>query len=70
MNQPPVPLSVTDESVAREKGRLLAVSAMILNPEAKRRVEEAYGIPYCRRVYPELYAAPSLWSRLVTRFRR
>jgi hypothetical protein len=68
MNQP-LPVSLVDESVAKENGRRLAVSAMLINPEAKKRVEDAYGLEYCRRVYPELYAAPSRWSRLVKNFK-
>ncbi len=46
-----------DAPTAREyeRGRQMALNAMRVDPEAKRRVEDAYGIPYCQDRYPELY---------------
>ena len=44
-----------DDTIAREHGRLLAMQAMVNNPEQKKVVEAVYGIDYCRRRYPECY---------------
>lgn len=40
---------------AAERGRLLAASRMADDPEARKRVENAYGIEFCRKMYPEVY---------------
>jgi signal recognition particle subunit SEC65 len=50
-----VSVSSFDESVARERGRLLAAQAIANNPEQKKVVEAVYGIQYCRNRYPEAY---------------
>lgn len=41
---------------ASEQGRRLAASAMRCNPLARKRVELAYGLDFCRSRYPEVYA--------------
>ena len=44
-----------DDDVAREKGRLLAAQAIAHNPDQKKRVEDMFGIEYCKRRFPEAY---------------
>jgi hypothetical protein len=38
-----------------EKGRLIAAHEIANNAEARKRVEDAYGIEFCRLNYPEAY---------------
>lgn len=64
-----VPISSFNDDVAREKGRLLAAQAMMRDPDARRRVEEVYGLEYSRRRYPEVYAAPSRFGRILDRLK-
>lgn len=52
--------SAEDVAKWKERGRLMAAGNMIMNPEARRRVEEAYGKDYCLARYPEVYAAEAL----------
>lgn len=54
---PDTPISVSsfDDTIARERGRLLAAQAMSNNPEQKRVVEATFGIAYCKSRYPEAY---------------
>jgi hypothetical protein len=40
---------------AMERGRQMAARKVAEDPEARKRVEEAYGLEYCRRRYPEAY---------------
>ena len=40
---------------ATEKGRLLAAHEVATNPEARARVEAAFGIEVCKLHYPEAY---------------
>lgn len=40
---------------AAERGRLLAAHEMATNPEARKRVEEAYGVAVAMQQYPEAY---------------
>jgi len=42
-------------AVAMERGRQMAARKVAEDPEARRRVEDAYGVEYCRRRYPEAY---------------
>jgi len=44
-----------DDDVAREKGRLLAAQAIAHNPDQKKRVEDIFGVEYCKRRFPEAY---------------
>ena len=54
-----------DDDVAREKGRLLAAQAIAHNPDQKKRVEDAFGVDYCKRRFPEAYR--SGFGRLLDR---
>lgn len=38
-----------------EKGRLYAASIIAQDPEARKRVEDGYGLEFCKRMYPEAY---------------
>lgn len=40
---------------AAERGRLLTAQTIACDAEARRRVEEAYGVDFCRANYPEAY---------------
>ena len=51
----PVSPSSFDDTLAAERGRLLAAQAMVNNPEQKKTVEAVYGVDYCKRRYPEVY---------------
>jgi hypothetical protein len=50
-----IPASSFDDDVAREKGRLLAAQAIAHNPDQKKKVEDLYGVDYCKRRFPEAY---------------
>ena len=50
-----ISVSSFDDTMARERGRLLAAQAMVNNPEQKKTVEAVYGVDYCKRRYPEVY---------------
>ena len=47
--------SAFDDDVAAERGRLFAARAIIENPEQRKLVEDALGIPYCKLRWPEAY---------------
>ena len=51
----PVSPSSFDDTLAAERGRLLAAQAMVNNPEQKKVVEATYGEQFCRNRYPEAY---------------
>ncbi len=51
----PISASSFDNTMAAERGRLLAAQAMANNPEQRKVVEATYGIDYCKRRYPEVY---------------
>ena len=53
---------------AAELGRLIAAHEMAENPEAKRRVEQVYGVEFCRIEFPEAYR--SGFARMLERVRR
>ena len=40
---------------AAEKGRLLTAHLMASDPDARKRGEDAFGIDFCRKQYPEAY---------------
>lgn len=50
-----IPMSPEEYITSRERGRRLAAQNMIANPEARERVEKAYGVVRCRVQYPEVY---------------
>ena len=43
------------DPVAAEKGRLVAANFISNDPEARKRVEDAYGVEFCKQMYPEAY---------------
>jgi len=53
--------------IARERGRRMAAEAVRCNPDARRRVEDAYGVERCMQLYPEAYP---LTNRLCSFVRR
>ncbi len=55
---------------ASERGRLMAAEAIKCNPESRKRVESQFGIPHCRRRYPEAYRFLDEMDRQKTRQRR
>ena len=40
---------------AAERGRLLAASRIADDPETRKRMEDRYGVEFCRTQYPEAY---------------
>ena len=68
MTRPP-PLSIFNDAVAAEKGRLLAAQAMMLTAESRQRVEAMYGLEYCKQRYPEVYAPPSRFGRILEKLK-
>jgi hypothetical protein len=44
----------------------MAAEAIRTNPEARRRVEQAFGVERCRERYPEAYVEPKIrfWGGL------
>jgi hypothetical protein len=40
---------------AAERGRLIAAHEMAENLEARKRVEDIYGVEFCRLEFPEAY---------------
>jgi hypothetical protein len=41
--------------VAAERGRLMTAHLMASDPEARKRGEDAFGVDFCRNMYPEAY---------------
>jgi hypothetical protein len=64
-----VPVSTYDDAVAAEKGRLLAARAIATDPEARKRVVDAYGEAYVRARYPEAFARSSRFSKILDRLK-
>lgn len=48
-------LSSFDDNIAKERGRLFAARAITENPEQRKRVEDAFGVPACKAMWPEAY---------------
>jgi hypothetical protein len=48
-------MSQREIDTAMERGRQMAARKMAEDAEARRRVEDVYGVEYCRRRYPEAY---------------
>jgi hypothetical protein len=44
-----------DDAIAYERGRLFGVRNMIENPEVRKRMEDQWGIAYCKLKFPEVY---------------
>lgn len=41
---------------SEEKGRQMAMRALLANPERRRQAEQIWGLQHVRNRYPELYA--------------
>lgn len=48
-------LSVSDDAIAAEKGRLLAAQQLAHDPEKRKLLEATFGLEYCKQRYPEAY---------------
>lgn len=48
---------------AAERGRLLTAHGMAVDPEGRKRVEDAIGVQACMQMYPEAYK--SGWGRFL-----
>lgn len=55
---------VVSGAVLAERGRLMAARQVARDPEARRRVEDIYGVDIARQTYPEAYKAKSIVDRL------
>jgi hypothetical protein len=53
---------------AAEKGRLTAAHVIASDPEARQRVEDAFGLEFCAKMYPEAYR--SGFMRILDRARQ
>lgn len=47
-------LSFADPDAA-ERGRLLTAQLISNDPEARSRIEDGFGVEFCRQMYPEAY---------------
>ncbi len=58
-------LDPVEWAIASERGRLIGAANMAENPEARKRVEDTYGVEYCRNRYPEAYQTHLVrdWAR-------
>jgi hypothetical protein len=58
-------ISPVEWAIAEERGRLIAAAKIAEDPEARKRVEDAYGVEYCRNRYPEAYQTHLVvdWAR-------
>ena len=57
---------------AAERGRLITAHGMANDPDGRKRVEDAFGLDYCRKVYPEAYSVARMrfgFSRILDRVR-
>jgi hypothetical protein len=57
--------SISDDAVAAEKGRLFAAQAIAHNPDQRKRVEDAFGVPFCKLRWPEAYQPQPFFRRLI-----
>lgn len=65
MDNPRVLLSTVDDRVAIRKGDLLAAKAIAENPDQRKRVEDAFGVEFCKRKWPEAYSPSPFFRRLI-----
>lgn len=68
MADPQIRLSSIDDSIAMEKGRLLAAQAIAQSPEQRHRAEEKFGLAYCKQRWPEAYRPSPFLRRLIDKF--
>jgi hypothetical protein len=59
--------STSDDAIAAEKGRLFAAQCIAHNPEQRKHVEDALGVEFCRRRWPEAYRPRPFFKRFVDR---
>ena len=52
---------------AAERGRLMAAHSIAADPEVRKRMEDQYGVDFCRMRYPEAYR--SGFAQLLDRVR-
>lgn len=65
---PPVFMTPAEIELARERGRQKSLTNVINNPEARVRVETAYGVEFCRSKWPEAYGlSKQTWSEWFAR---
>lgn len=65
MAEPLIRLSSIDDEIAMEKGRLAAAQNMAHNPEWRKRVEDKFGLEYCKYRWPEVYTPSPFFKRLI-----
>lgn len=69
MPDPHVLLSTIDDTVAKEKGRLLAAMAGANNPEQRKRAEEMLGVEFCKKRWPEMYSASPFFRSIIDKIK-
>jgi hypothetical protein len=52
-------MGAQEEAVAQEKGRRLAAARMAEYHDIRQRLEDVYGVAYCKSRYPEAYLTVS-----------
>jgi hypothetical protein len=62
-------MTYSEITEAEEKGRSLAEQEIARDPEAKARVEAAFGLEYCKRRYPLAYRKPDVAKPEVAEWR-
>jgi hypothetical protein len=58
-----------DDVIAMRRANLAAAHAMANNPEQRKRVEDQFGVEYCKERWPEVYKAPSRMSRILDKMK-
>ena len=48
-------LGIIPQASEFERARRMALDVLRVDPEAKRKVEDAFGVAYCQDRWPELY---------------
>lgn len=61
--EPLIQPSTHDDSVAMENGRLYAAWCIAEHPEQRKRVEEQFGVDFCRIRWPEAYRPEPFFKR-------
>ena len=69
MEHRPIILSIEDDAIAAEKGRLLAAQAIANHPDQKKRVEDVYGVEYCKARYPEAYRGTPFFRSILDKIK-
>lgn len=67
-----IPMSEAEVSLAKERGRLRSLARLMVDPVRRAEVEARFGLSFCQRKWPELYATgrrpvSQLWRDFMNR---